>query len=264
MPVFLHQQFFIPSDANFTHGANIKVSNVLESSPASQAGFQKDDEIIAINGQEVHSASEVTAYGKKHPGEETIYTVSSKDQKNVNLTATLNPVDAPYALGIQMASSPTSFHTTWSAPIVGLATTAQLTGETFKGLGQLVWNLGSGLVSQFNFNDSTRAAGRADIKAAGDSVTGPIGIVGIIFPAFAASGLSNLAFLVALISISLACMNVLPIPVLDGGRWLLIAIFRLRGKKLTKEKEAKIVARAWYILMLLIILTTILDIARLF
>jgi len=59
-------------------------------------------------------------------------------------------------------------------------------------------------------------------------------------------------------------MNVLPIPALDGGRWLLIAIYRLRKKELTKEVEEKIVARAFTVLLILIALVTVLDIMRLF
>ncbi|MBQ6605572.1 site-2 protease family protein, partial [Candidatus Saccharibacteria bacterium] len=59
------------------------------------------------------------------------------------------------------------------------------------------------------------------------------------------------------------CMNVLPIPALDGGRWLLITIYKLRKKKLTKEKEEKIVARAFIILLGLMVVVTILDITRL-
>ena len=81
-------------------------------------------------------------------------------------------------------------------------------------------------------------------------------------PAFTSAGPANLAFLAALISVSLACMNVLPIPALDGGRWLLIAIFKVRKKKLTKEMEEKIVARAFVVLLALIAIVTILDIVR--
>jgi regulator of sigma E protease len=59
-------------------------------------------------------------------------------------------------------------------------------------------------------------------------------------------------------------MNVLPIPALDGGRWLLIAIYRLRHKKLTKEIEEKIVSRAFIVLILLMLIVTVLDITRFF
>ena len=93
-------------------------------------------------------------------------------------------------------------------------------------------------------------------------MSGPVGIIGILFPAFTAAGPTNLAFLTALISVSLACMNVLPIPALDGGRWLLITIYKLRKKKLTKEIEERIVSRAMMVLLVLIAIVTVLDIVR--
>ena len=160
--------------------------------------------------------------------------------------------------------SKTLSRSTWSAPVVGVGLTAQLTGETFKGVGQLIGNLFSGVFSQFSFNDADREAGRAALSDASNQVSGPVGIIGQIFPTFTSSGITNVAFLAALISISLACMNVLPIPALDGGRWLLIAIFKLRKKELTKETEEKIVARAFMFLLILLVLITALDIKRFF
>jgi regulator of sigma E protease len=139
-----------------------------------------------------------------------------------------------------------------------------MTGETFKGVGQLVWNLIRGIGLQFSLDGSVRDAGREAISEVGESVSGPVGIIGVLFPTFTAAGPSNLAFLAALISISLACMNVLPIPALDGGRWLLMAIFKLRHKRLTKEIEEKVVSRAFIVLLALMFIVTILDVIRLF
>ena len=59
-------------------------------------------------------------------------------------------------------------------------------------------------------------------------------------------------------------MNVLPIPALDGGRWLLIAIYKVRKKKLTREVEQKIVSRAMFVLLALMAVVTIIDIVRFF
>lgn len=265
MPQFLPNQFYLSNDAqtiNTTH--SVVVQDVLEGSPAEQAGFQKDDEIIAVNGQKVDNASNITIFGKDHAGQNVSYTVKRGEQEKI-LDVKLNDSDAEYALGVSMASFGQTFvRSTWSAPLVGAGLTVQLTGETFKGLGELVWNLVSGVARQFSFDDTVREEGRVDIGAAGDAVSGPVGIVGVIFPAFANSGLTNLAFLTALISVSLACMNVLPIPALDGGRWLLIAIYKLRRKELTKETEEKIVSRAFMVLLALIVLVTALDILKFF
>ncbi len=265
MPQFLEHQFYLGQDAQQVDvSRSVVVDKVVEGSPADEAGFESGDEIIAIEGETVSSAAVISQYGKDHAGETVKYKIKRGEEEK-ELTANLNPADSEYALGVSMASYGQTFiRSTWSAPIVGLGVTAQITGETFKSLGQLVWNLVSGIFRQFSPNDTVREEGREDLAAAGDSVSGPVGIIGVIFPTFASTGISNLAFLAALISVSLACMNVLPIPALDGGRWLIIAIYKLRRKKLTKETEEKIVSRAFMVLLALIAIITILDIIKLF
>ncbi len=282
MPKFLDNQFSVQYDETFEKQP-VVVAEVLDDSPAKTAGMAVGDRIIAVGGVEVYSAAMVTDYNSKHVGETVDYTIEREEEEQATcdcpaetecdcpaVTTTvekiipvkLNTADAEYLLGISMSSKPTYYRYTWSAPIVGLGLTAQITGETFKGLGELVWNLASGIAKQFN--PDTREEGRAALSSASDSVSGPVGIIGIIFPAFTAAGPTNLAFLAALISISLACMNVLPIPALDGGRWLLIFFYKLRRKELTKEKEEKIVSRAFLVLLIIVALITVLDIMRFF
>lgn len=262
MPQFLNNQFYLSNDANIS-GEGVTVREVMANSPAEQAGFQTGDQILAVGDTKIMYPTDVTAYGQDHAGQEVKYQIK-RGNETQDLTVKLNSSDANYLLGVSMSFGQTFIRSTWSAPIVGFMTTLQLTGETFRGLGVMIWNLVSGIVSQFSTDSVVREAGQSAISAAGDSVSGPIGIIGTIFPAFASSGASNLAFLAALISVSLACMNVLPIPALDGGRWLLIAIYKLRKKPLSKATEEKIVSRAFMVLLILIALISILDIIRLF
>lgn len=256
MPEFLQGQFTVAEDTR-TVSAPVEITSVAEGSPAATAGISAGDKIIAIDGNEFLHASDITDYNDAHAGEEVTYTLENRDVK-----VKLNSNDSEYLLGVTMATTQSLSYSTWSAPIVGVGLTAQLTGETFKGVGILLWNLVSGVANQFSFDSDVRESGQEAISAAGDSVAGPVGIVGELFPAFTAAGPTNLAFLAALISVSLACMNVIPIPALDGGRWLLIAIYKLRKKKLTKETEEKVVSRAMIVLLALIFIVTILDIVR--
>lgn len=262
MPQFLNNQFYLSNDANIS-GEGVTVREVMANSPAEQAGFQTGDQILAVGDTKIMYPTDITAYGQDHAGQEVKYQIK-RGNETQDLTVKLNSSDANYLLGVSMSFGQTFIRSTWSAPIVGFITTLQLTGETFRGLGVMIWNLVSGIVSQFSTDSVVREAGQSAISAAGDSVSGPIGIIGTIFPAFASSGVSDLAFLAALISVSLACMNVLPIPALDGGRWLLIAIYKLRKKPLSKATEEKIVSRAFMVLLILIALISILDIIRLF
>ncbi|MBQ9029688.1 site-2 protease family protein [Candidatus Saccharibacteria bacterium] len=267
MPHFIENQFQIDSDVSVSSG-KIIVAKVLDDSPASRAGLKENDQIksITVNGKttEVGDTSTLISENEAHRGETVEYGVE-RDGKTENIKVELGGKDATYALGISMQQKDQAlYRSTWSAPIVGAATTIQLTGETYKGLGTAVYNLFSGIFKQFSPDETTREEGKTAIGAAGDSVSGPVGILGVLFPAFVDTGFSNILFLAALISVSLACMNVLPIPALDGGRFLLIAIFRLRKKELTKEIEEKIVARAFTVLLILIALITVLDVIRLF
>ncbi|MBQ2672639.1 site-2 protease family protein [Candidatus Saccharibacteria bacterium] len=273
MPEFLDGQFTLPSDTR-TERTPVQITTVAEDSPAAKAGLTAGDYIVKVDHEDISYASDITDYNEAHAGETVIYTIrrnlcDSDDCKNAinevtfdEVEVTLNPAESEYLLGVTMASSQALSYSTWSAPIVGAGLTLQLTGETFKGVGVMLWNLVSGIGSQFSLDATVRETGQAAISSVGDSVSGPVGIIGVLFPAFTAAGPTNLAFLAALISVSLACMNVLPIPALDGGRWLLIAIYKIRKKKLTKETEEKIVSRAFIILLALIFIVTILDIIR--
>jgi regulator of sigma E protease len=280
MPQVINGQFTIKNDETIVGQKHVVVLEVMEDSPAATAGIEKDDRIIAINGEEIYSAESVSAINNQYAGETVTYTIRRKEQISQEacsetpceeyydvdkiLDVTLNSSDAEYLLGISMSMPQALRRYTWSAPIVGASLTAQLTGETLKSVGDMIGNLVTGAIKQFNPDEAIRTEGQSDLETVADSVSGPVGIVGILFPAFTAAGPTNVAFLAALISVSLACMNVLPIPALDGGRWLLIAIYKLRKKELTKEIEEKIVSRAFVVLLAIAFLVTILDVTRFF
>lgn len=260
MPEFLEGQFTVDADTRY-ESVPVQVTSVADNSPAERAGFQKDDYIIAVEGQDVKYSTDITKINEEHAGNEVEYRIQ-RGEDEMNIHATLNGTDADYLLGVTMATTQAKSYSTWSAPIVGAGLTLQLTGETFKGVGVMIGNLVSGVARMFSFDDTVRESGQEALSEVKDSVTGPVGIIGVLFPSFTSAGPTNLAFLAALISVSLACMNVLPIPALDGGRWLLITIYKLRKKKLTKETEEKIVSRAFTVLLALIFIVTILDVIR--
>lgn len=277
MPHFLEGQFEIPEDTETVVMKAVTIGEVVDGSPASKAGLQKGDIVSqmrslgceegacdAPNGERVtiDVPDDLLAFDEKYAGQ-TVYLTYERDGVMGTAEVALNEKDADYVLGAGI-SGDAVYRSTWSAPIVGFGTMVQITGETFKGIGQLLWNLVSGVVQQLNFFDQgARESGAQAVQAAGDSVSGPVGIIGVLFPNMLSSGIGNLLFFTALISISLACMNVLPIPALDGGRWLLIFIYKLRKKKLTKETEEKIVSRAFMVLLIIVAVVTVIDIVRL-
>ncbi len=92
--------------------------------------------------------------------------------------------------------------------------------------------------------------------------TGPIGLYSYVNAA-ASSGLINLLFLTGLLSISIAVFNLLPLPALDGGKILIIALEKLFKKEFDKKVIYKITAVSFGILLLLMIIVSISDILRL-
>ena len=267
MPHLIKNQFVIESDVSKSAQVPVTISNVMEGSPAELAQLKENDivtKVQVVDGSDetfVVATDDLLNFNEKHAGED-IYLTFVRDGNISTVAVKLNDKDSKYQLGAGITGS-AIYRSTWSAPIVALGTTVQLTGETFKGLGVMLWNLIDGGVKQIVGSEEAKEQGAKELQTAGDYVSGPVGILGILFPAFTASGPRSLFFLVAIISVSLACMNVLPIPALDGGRWLMISIARLKKKRLSKETEEKVVGRSFIAILILALIITVLDIFRL-
>ncbi|MBS7346119.1 MAG: site-2 protease family protein, partial [Candidatus Sacchiramonaceae bacterium] len=223
LPKALDNQFHIASDARITGGETVVVA-LPEDMPAAESGIEVGDEIIAVDGQEILLPSEIgkMAESKSGSGENlTVRVLRNGESKDFSVRVRDNNDDGKGFIGLASQRSGEKIYTTWSAPIVGVGTTLQFTGATFKGLGDLAVNFFSGLANRLSFSESSRQIGAEKMSQAGEGVAGPIGIIGVIFPQAAQSGATTVLFLAALISLTLATMNVLPIPALDGGRWLM-------------------------------------------
>lgn len=265
MPKLVDNQFTVDSDTVVTR-QDVLAGYIDEDSPAEQAGLQENDTIVAIkelpsgeetcNGGcrvfELSEATELSQATKELAGKQVEITVVRSGETKT-LTTTLltedevsssRATDEPKGyLGVV----PSEFvvqRSTWSAPIVGAGITAQYTGLTLQGLGSIV----SGLA-------------RGDTEAATDQVSGVVG-VGFVFDSTSFLGPVFMLMIVAVISLSLAIMNILPIPALDGGRLFVTLLFRAMKKPLTKDLEERIHGTGFAVLMLLFILITIVDVQR--
>jgi regulator of sigma E protease len=239
MPKILPNQFNISSDNQVTV-SQVVVTSVGKDSPAEKAGLKPGDELVSLAGQAV--GDRFSDQTKAHAGQ-TVQLAYKHDNQPKEVTVTLNKDGAQGFLGVGTAERATQ-RATWSAPVVGVGVTFQFTYETFKGLAKTVGSLF-----------------QAKFAEAGANVAGPVGIVGILKDS-STLGIVPVLFLIAIISLTLAVMNVLPIPALDGGRLFVTLLFRALRKPLTKEREEAIQAAGMIGLLLLVALITYIDVRR--
>jgi len=264
MPQLVENQYTLSGNETVQR-QDVLAGFVAEGSPAEQAGLQQNDVIRSIknNGAlcldsncgdfvlresndlgkatEALSGQNVTITIERSGEEQSISTLLLTEEE---VSASKNTDDPKGYLGVVPNEYSTKRYSLWAAPIVGAGTTVQFTQLTLEGLGNIV----SGLF-------------RGEVEQATEQVSGVVG-VGFIFSSASFLGPVFMLMIVAVISLSLAIMNTLPIPALDGGRLFVTLLFRALKKPLTKETEEKIHGSGFLALMILFVLITVVDVQR--
>ena len=260
MPQIVPEQFKIASDATFERAGDVTIVKAMKDYPAEKAGLRDGDALKQFAGREVESAEQVVDLSHQNRGQ-SVPVVVEREGRVIERSVTLRDSETGTVFGAGLGERQ-FVRSTWSAPIVGVGTTVQLTAITLQGLGDMVVKLVSGVFASLNTDESVRQAGGQKIDEVSQGVAGPVGILGVIFPQAGQAGVTMVLFLAAIISLSLAVMNALPIPALDGGRWATMTWFRLRKKTLTREKEENIQATGMLVLLSLVVLITIADVGK--
>lgn len=261
MPRILPNQFSVPADTQVIRQP-VELVQIVEDSPAARAGLRQGDKILRFDGRPLEGASSLASLAEQSKGKsvEVRYVRNGVEEKAQVRLRDSNDDKRGY-LGAT-SSQQEVMRASWSAPIVGVGTTIQMTVVTFQGLGEMLAKAVSGFFLQFSSDQATRETAQRDLSSVGDNVAGPVGIFGIIFPAAGKTGPTHVLMLSAIISLTLAVMNILPIPALDGGRWAVMMVSRVLKKPLTAEREEKIHGTGFLILMGLVVLITIADIGK--
>lgn len=228
------------------------ISSVLEDSPAADVGIEPGDVITAMYvGDE--------RVDPLYPQEATDF-ISEYSDAQIQLDVLRGEDSTTYTISPEaglIEDNPTRRILGVSMGLAGFVQhlnpiTALVEGGKFTlVMVQQVW---FGLVDFFS--------GLFTFSANFEEVAGPIGIVGVVDQA-AALGLSTLLFLTAVISINLAIINILPIPALDGGRLLFLVIEAIKGSPIRPEVANRFHATFFMLLILLILVISYFDIARL-
>jgi regulator of sigma E protease len=237
---------------------DVLIGYVEADSPADKAGLEVRDELISISDgsvtESVDSQEELPSITKQFAGQSVMVTYERDGvthMTQVNLRSE-QEVDASKQTGEQkgfLGISPTEYvlrRSTWSSPIVAAGFIGQATGATFKGLGTAISSLVQG-----------------DGQKASEQVAGPVGIF-VVLQSGSLLGPEFILMIIAIISLTLAIMNVLPIPALDGGRLFVMLLFRGMKKPLTPKLEDRIHGTGFAALMVLFVVITVVDVRRFF
>lgn len=257
IPKLIEGQYTVASDTKVIRN-DVLIGNVNKDSPAEKAGLKPQDRIVEIaaanNVQKITNSEQLSEVTKQFAGEDVSITIvrdGSQQQVPAKLL-TVSEVEASKNTDSPKEYFGISFQdytiqrSTWSAPIVAAGLIKQFTEATLKGLGGLVANL-------------FRGNGSEAVKQVG----GPAYIV-VILKDGSFLGFEFILILIAILSLTLAIMNALPIPALDGGRLFVTLLFRVMKKPLTKDMEEKIHGSGFAVLMLLFVIITIVDLNRIF
>lgn len=230
----------------------VTVVMVSPKSPAAQAGFQIGDKIFAVispSGEEIKikTIEDFVNFSKKHRGQTVKVKVKHPQQQEIK-TLTVkedNPTDEETgAIGVALAKTKLIRYSPWESLKLGFQETVSMTVLILVFLGKLI-------ASPFTHQ-----------HLAGD-ITGPIGIAKMTGQA-ARVGLSFLLRFVAMLSVNLAVINLLPFPGLDGGRILFLLIEKIKGSPLNQKIEGRINTIGFIILLILMVAVIIKDIHTFF
>jgi len=215
------------------------ISTVIENGPAEQAGILSGDKIIAIDSINMEDPNRIADIINKSSGEELQITL---DRGGDNVDVFVTPeYDDNYKKGLigitfEISVKKINIFTAFSK---GLMTTGNIIKLIFSNTIEMV-------------------TGKVPVE-----IAGPLGIAQMTGEA-AKLGFLNLLFFTAILSIFIGLFNLLPIPILDGGHLLILAIEKLRGKPLEPDKINLMYLIGISLMITVFIIATYKDILRIF
>jgi regulator of sigma E protease len=240
-------------DANSIAGATdrrVQILQVLPDSPAAKGGLQSLVQIIGFrlpHGviQTITTPQDVQTYAFAHAGS-PIAIVIRRGSATINVPLALREISGPNQgpIGISLALTGIVRYSWYQSIWRGVSDAGQLFVATIAGY----W----GILTSLFFSGKL-----------GTEIAGPIGIASLTGQA-ARVGFTYLIQFVAMISVNLAVLNILPFPALDGGRAVLVIVERIRRRALRATTEQTINMLGFALLLALMVAVTVKDIVQFF
>lgn len=220
----------------------VTVTDVLPESPAAAAGIGYGDSITAVNGTPVAQVAALQDTLRNASGEVALTLRRGQTTREVRVTPVTLEQTGKSGIGVGLLETGTVSYPFWYAPVRGAQITAMNTLAVFQAFGGLIAGLVTG-------------------KGVSADVAGPVGIA-VATGEVARLGFIYLLQFTALLSINLAVINILPLPALDGGRVLFLAIEKVRRKPVDRRIEGIVHQIGFALLLFLALLVTVQDVRR--
>lgn len=216
------------------------VGEISEDYPAYTSGLKEGDRILKVNGKNAATYDTLALELQVNTGKNIKLEVDRNGQtETVNLKTkkVKENGEEVYRYGFTITDEvETGF----------FASLKYAFSKTFSLLHQMILVIGYLVTGNLNLN----------------ALAGPVGIFGIVGTA-ADAGIWSVLSLIALLSVNVGFINLLPLPAFDGGRLLFIIIEKIKGKPVDPRLENTIHAVGFFLLMALMLLITYNDIIRL-
>ncbi len=229
----------------------VQITAIAPDSPAEEAELKIGDIIRELKFQDeqlkIDKVGQVLEFTQAYKGGEVILTIQrGKETFDISLIPRVSHPEDEGPMGIALTRTALKSYPWYQAPIKGIIATGNLTLMTVMGWGKLIASLfqGEGVPPDME-------------------VRGPEGIFEL-FIIVKGLGISYFLQFIAMISVSLAIINILPIPALDGGWLLFLAIEKLKGRPLNQKIVRNVSMVFFFLLIALMILVIIKDIMRIF
>ena len=218
------------------------VSELVKDGPAEQAGILVGDKILKINGHKVKSNDDVSIYIQIESKDKPItFTVDRNGSKeNIKVKPVKEEVEGTTIYRVGIMSSGKVEH--------GFLASVKY---SFTKIGSLFRQMVITLRGLFT--------GGLSVK----QLSGPVGIYNVVGTQRSA-GIQNILYLIALLSVNVGFINLLPLPAFDGGRILFLVIEKIKGSPVSPEVENKIHTIGFILLLVLMLYITFNDIIKLF
>lgn len=225
-----------------------KIGGLLDDFPAKNNGLKIGDEVVSVDGVAVQNWEDMSNIIREKKGDSVYLEVLRDGGKK------------DFSIPTKLDERPNIFGQKERVGLIGIAPMGEIINikhgalQSFK----LAWDKQMQLTTLTYKSIWMMLTGSMSFK---ETVSGPLGIFHVTTQA-ASFGILPLIHVMAVISLSLAIFNLLPIPILDGGHIVFITIEAIRKRPLNEKLEEVLNQIGLVILLLLVIFVSINDLQR--